>query len=51
MLYNLYQNIKSCITLTGANSTFFESYIGLRQDKKLVACAFFYFFERSRAFT
>ena len=35
VIYNLYQNIKSCITLNGANSTFFESYVGLRQGENL----------------
>ena len=44
MFYNLYQNIKSCITLNGANSTFFESYIGLRQDENLSPVLFFLYF-------
>ena len=35
VIYNLYQNIKSCITLNDNNSTFFESYIGLRQGENL----------------
>ena len=35
VIYNLYQNIKSCITLNGANSTIFESYVGLRQGENL----------------
>ena len=35
VIYNLYQNIKSCITLNGTNSTYFESFIGLRQGENL----------------
>lgn len=35
VIYNLYQNIKSCVTLNGSNSAFFESFIGLRQGENL----------------
>ena len=35
VIYNLYQNIKSCVTINNSNSTFFESYIGLRQGENL----------------
>ena len=35
VIYNLYQNIKSCITLNGSNSSFFDSFIGLRQGENL----------------
>ena len=35
IIYNLYQNIKSCITLNGSNSSFFDSFIGLRQGGNL----------------
>lgn len=35
VIFNLYQNIKSCITLNSSNSAFFESFIGLRQGENL----------------
>ena len=35
VIFNLYQNIKSCITLNNSNSVFFESSIGLRQGENL----------------
>ena len=35
VIFNLYQNIKSCITLNSSNSVFFESFIGLRQGENL----------------
>ena len=35
VIYNLYQNIKSCISLKESNSSFFESCIGLRQGENL----------------
>ena len=35
VIFNLYQNIKSCISLNSSNSIFFESSIGLRQGENL----------------
>ena len=31
VIYSLYQNIKSCISINGSSSAFFESFIGLRK--------------------
>ena len=35
IIYNLYQNIKSCIKYSGKQSAFFLSHRGVRQGKKL----------------
>ena len=36
VIYSLYQNIKSCISINGSNSAFFESFIGLRQGESIL---------------
>ena len=46
VIYNLYQNIKSCISLNGNRSLPFESFIGLRQGENLSPALFFHLFER-----
>ena len=33
IIYNLYQNIKSCVMYAGNQSAFFQSYCGVRQGK------------------
>ena len=35
IIYNMYQDIKSCVSLLGENSTFFSSYSGVRQGENL----------------
>jgi len=35
VIFNMYNNIKSCITVEGQSSNFFNSYIGLRQGENL----------------
>ena len=40
VIYNLYQNIKSCISLNGNRSLPFESFIGLRQGENLSPALF-----------
>ena len=40
VIYNLYQNIKSCISVNGSKSASFESYTGLRQGKNLSPALF-----------
>ncbi len=42
---NLYQNVKSCITLNGTNSEYFESFIGVRQGENLSPLLFALFIE------
>ena len=34
-IYNLYQNIKSCVKYSGNQSGFFQSYCGVRQGENL----------------
>ena len=40
IIYSLYQNIKSCIVFSGSQSSFFQSYCGVRQDKNLSPALF-----------
>ena len=35
VIYNLYQNIKSCVMYSGKQSNYFNSYCGVRQGKNL----------------
>ena len=35
IIYNLYQNIKSCIVYSGKQTSFFQSYCGVRQGENL----------------
>ena len=35
IIYSLYQNIKSCIVFSGSQSSFFQSYCGVRQGEDL----------------
>ena len=35
VIYNMYQNIKSCVAHAGEQSSFFHSYCGVRQGKNL----------------
>ena len=39
-IYNLYQNIKSCIAYSGSQSSFFQSYCGVRQGENLSPALF-----------
>ena len=50
VIFNLYQNIKSCITLDNSNSAFFESFIGLRQGENLSPVLFAIFLNDLEAF-
>ena len=40
VIYNLYQNIKSCIAYSGSQSSFFQSYCGVRQGENLSPALF-----------
>ena len=40
IIYNLYQNIKSCIAYSGNQSCFFQSYCGVRQGENLSPALF-----------
>ena len=35
LIYNMYQDIRSCVTVNGECSQFFNSYIGVRQGENL----------------
>ena len=40
IIYSLYQNIKSCIVFSGSQSSFFQSYCGVRQGQNLSPALF-----------
>ena len=55
IIYNMYQEIKSRVSFNGSESSFFQSYRGVRQGENLSPVLFaffffFFFFERLRKF-
>ena len=50
IIYNMYQDIKSCVSLLGENSTFFSSYSGVRQGENLSPVLFSIFLNDLESF-
>ena len=50
VFFNLYKNIKSCVSLNGNQSVFFNSFLGLRQGENLSPVLFAIFLNDLKEF-